>query len=239
MKRSRRGPNYLIVVVALASATVLLLADRYLGQQTHAETEHGQLANFADPCTDGGEADGAFGPSLSETGGTEPCPPEGEEAPWVPGSSLLAGPAGPAGPPGPPGPEGPPGRPGETPAPAVVRAAAAAAGEAGPAGPQGPPGPAGIDGISGYEVVSKRVVLEPQARAQRTVECPAGKVVLSGGVAAERPSRPAPRIMVMQSAPLLEPIPGAGWRATVENVADPGTSPPVTVIVSAICAFAR
>ena len=230
MKRSRPGPNYLIVVVALASATVLLLADRYLAHEDHAGTEHGQLANF-DPCTDGGEGDGAIGPSVSETGESVPCPEgevAGEEAPWVPGTSLLAGPAGPTGPegpPGPPGPEGPQGKPGETPSPAVVRAAAATAGAAGPPGPQGPSGPPGIDGVSGYEVVTTRVILEPSSRAQRFVECPAGKVVLSGGVAAERPLRPAPRIVVIQSAPLLEPIPGAGggprWRTSTRRTARP------------------
>jgi hypothetical protein len=243
MKRSRPGPNYLIVVVALASATVLLLADRYLGDH-HDGTEHGQLAGFDDPCTDGGEADGAIGPSLSETGEAVPCPPEGEEAPWVPGTSLLAGPgpagpAGPEGPPGPPGPAGPKGPPGATPDPAAVRAAAAVAGAPGPPGPQGPAGPAGIDGVSGYEVVTKKIMLEPASRAQRVVECPKGKVVLSGGVAAERPLRPAPRIVVIQSAPLLEPIPGAGWRATVQNVDEAEGGETIAVIVSAICALAR
>lgn len=244
-KRTRPGPNYLIVVVALLSATVLLLADRYLGEHPHEADGHdSELAGYTETCNDGGEADGALGPSLSETGHTEagqaePCP-EGEEAPWVPGTSLLAGPAGPAGPEGPVGPPGPEGRPGpagETPSPDVVRAAAA--GAPGAVGPQGPPGRAGIDGISGYEVVSTRVMLQPSTRAQRAVACPAGKVVLSGGVAAERPQNPAPRIMVIQSAPLLEPIPGAGWRATVENIDDPASGQPVAVIVSAICAIAR
>ncbi|MDQ3944858.1 MAG: hypothetical protein M3357_06875, partial [Actinomycetota bacterium] len=112
------------------------------------------------------------------------------------------------------------------------------AGPAGPQGPQGPPGPPGVDGISGYEVVSVRAMVDPQSRAHRAVECPAGKMVLSGGVAAERPARPTPRIVVIQSSPLLEPAPGRGWRATVENVADPGGES-VAVIVSAICAIAR
>ena len=249
-KRTRPGPNYLIVVVALLSATLLLLADRYLGEHPlHGEAgQDSQLAGYTNTCDDGGESDGALGPSLSETGHTEagqavPCP-EGEEAPWVPGTSLLAGPAGPPGPEGPtgpPGPEGPQGPAGQTPSPDLVRAAAVAGapGPDGPQGPQGPPGPAGIDGISGYEVVTTRVMLQPSTRAQRAVACPAGKVVLSGGVAAERPQQPAPRIMVIQSAPLLEPIPGAGWRATVENIDDPASGQPVAVIVSAICAIVR
>ncbi|MGH9035443.1 MAG: hypothetical protein ACRD0O_06735, partial [Acidimicrobiia bacterium] len=95
MKRTRPGPNYLIVVVALLSATVLLLADRYLGEHGHEDPDHSQLAGATQGCTDGGEADGAYGPSLSETGQPEDCP-EGDQAPWVPGTSLLAGPAGPA-----------------------------------------------------------------------------------------------------------------------------------------------
>jgi hypothetical protein len=82
-------------------------------------------------------------------------------------------------------------------------------------------------------------MLQPGTRAQRAVECPAGKVVLSGGVAAERPMNPAPRILVIQSAPLLEPIQGAGWRATVENIDEPGTGETIAVIVSAICVIAR
>lgn len=248
MKRTRPGPNYLIVVVALLSATVLLLGDRYLGDHSHGMPAHGELA-LSEHCADDGEGDGVQGPTLDETGhaGSEPCPEAGR-APWVPGTSLLAGPAGPPGPKGPPGPPGPAGPAGPEGAPgqvatAAVRAAAAAgpagpAGPQGPQGPQGPAGPPGIDGISGYEVVTVRALVDPQARAHRAVECPAGKVVLSGGVAAERPVRPAPRLVVVQSTPMLESTPGRGWRATVENVADPGGET-ITVIVSAICAVAR
>ncbi|MGH8992654.1 MAG: hypothetical protein ACRDZ7_14195 [Acidimicrobiia bacterium] len=239
MKRTRPGPNYLIVVVALASATLLLLADRYLGDHSHGLADQSQLAGYTDHCVeDGGEADGAFGPSLDESGHSEPCP----EAPWAPGTSLLtagpAGPPGPAGPAGPPGPEGragPAGPAGPTPSVATVRAAAAV--QPGPQGPPGPTGPAGPEGISGYEVVTAKLVLDPNTRGQRSVPCPEGKVALSGGVAAA-PGRPA-KIVVVQSTPLLGDPPGRGWRATVEHVADAADSGPVTVIVSAICAFAR
>ncbi|MGH8973637.1 MAG: hypothetical protein ACRD0C_10600, partial [Acidimicrobiia bacterium] len=129
----------------------------------------------------------------------------------------------------------PQGPPGETPSPAAVKAAAATV--SGPVGPVGPQGPAGIDGISGYQVVSMRVVLDPQSRAHRTVECPEGKLALSGGVAAEHPTRP-PRLVVIQSAPVLESEVGTGWRATVENLAESGVAP-TAVIVSVICAVAR
>ncbi|MGH9042878.1 MAG: hypothetical protein ACRDZ3_21910 [Acidimicrobiia bacterium] len=241
-KRTRPGPNYLIVVVALASATVLLLADRYLGDHAHEAEAASQLAGYSEHCTDGGEADSAYGPSVSETGEHDPCLPEGDGT-WMPGSSLLAGPAGPPGPEGPsgpPGPEGPQGAPGAASIATIRAAAAAAPGEPGPSGPPGPPGepgPPGIDAVSGYEVVMSRVMLPSQARAQRTVKCPEGKVALSGGVAAV-PRDPSPRILVVQSTPLLDPTPGAGWRATVENVGG-SHDEPVEVVVSAICAVVR
>lgn len=244
-KRTRPGPNYLIVVVALASATVLLLADRYLGDHAHdaAAEAASQLAGYSEHCTDGGEADGAYGPTVAEAGHPDdPCLSEGDGT-WMPGTSLLAGPAGPpgpegpSGPPGPEGPKGPEGPPADVATLATVRAAAAAPAPPGPPGPPGEPGPAGVDGISGYEVVTSRFTLQSKARGQRTVKCPEGKVALSGGVAAE-PRNPAPRIVVIQSTPLLDPTAGAGWRATVENVGGPSEEP-VEVVVTAICVFAR
>jgi hypothetical protein len=49
-------------------------------------------------------------------------------------------------------------------------------------GPAGPQGPAGTNGVSGYEVVSQNVSLPYNGGAVRTfhVDCPAGKVPLSG-----------------------------------------------------------
>jgi hypothetical protein len=238
-----------VVIVAVGLTSLAFLLPQSHGHQ--AAEDHSQLAGSASTvnCTDAGEADGTFGPSLQETGHPDlttsgPCP-EGDEAARLPGS-LLAGPAGPpgpegpAGPAGPGGPPGPQGPPGATPDRDTIRTAAAAVvGPQGPPGPAGPPGPSGLNGVSGYEVVSKRVVVDPQTRAHRVVACPAGKVALSGGVSAEEPTRP-PKMVLIQSAPLLEPTPGAGWRATVENLADPndGTGP-TAVILSVICAAAR
>jgi hypothetical protein len=234
------------VIVAVGLTSFIFLMGHGPTDDAHHEQEQSELAGSTVKCTDGGEGDGAYGPSLDETGhavpgNTVPCA-EKDGAARLPGS-LLAGPAGPpgpegpSGPPGPDGPAGPQGPAGETPPPAAVKAAAAAATVTGPEGPAGPQGPPGLDGISGYQVVSMRVVLDPQSRAQRTVACPEGKVALSGGVAAERPNRP-PELVVIQSAPVLENERGTGWRATVENLAEPGLEP-TALIVSVICAVAR
>ena len=246
----KRMLGVVIVAVALTSLA-FLLPHGHTNDAEHGQ-DHSQLAGSTTNCTDGGEADGAFGPSLTETGHpdpttTGPCPEE-DGAARLPGS-LLAGPAGPPGPEGPPGPPGPEGAagaqgpPGETPSSEAFRMAAAVVGPPGPPGPPGPlgpPGDAGQDGVSGYEVVSMKVALDPQTRAHRAVKCPAGKVALSGGVGAAEPTKGPPKLVVIQSAPLLEPTPGAGWRATVENLAAPneGTGP-TAVIVSVICAVAR
>lgn len=218
---------------------------RGMGRDAHESAVGSPVGSYSDPCPGvSGEGDEVYGPSVSETGlsAAEDCP-EGERVPWVPGTSLLAGPAGPPGPPGPAGPQGPKGPPGpqgppgEDPVAVPVRAAAGAEAEGLP-GPAGPPGPPGADGVSGYEVVSSRVVVDPRSRIQHAVACPEGKVVFSGGVMAERPARRSPQILVLQSAPLLEPTPGRGWGVTVENPAELGTTG-IAVIVTAICANAR
>lgn len=246
--KSRTRPSAGPAVFGLTLLAVGIVGGIGLGQGM-GHTDHEAAAGrpvgaYSDPCADvSGEGDEVYGPSVSETDLPDAfdCS-EGERAPWVPGTSLLAGPAGPPGPPGPSGPEGPAGPqgpPGEVRLADSVRAAAASgAGAQGPAGPAGPPGPPGVDGVSGYEVVSSRVVVDPRARIQHSVACPEDKVVFSGGVVAERPSRPAPQILVLQSAPLLDPTPGRGWGVTVENPAELGTAG-IAVIVTAICANAR
>lgn len=81
------------------------------------------------------------------------------------------GPQGPAGAQGPSGPAGPAGPKGDT----------GAQGPAGPQGLQGTPGPAGSSGITGYEHVFLSVPIPNGAFRSGTLECPAGKRVLSGG----------------------------------------------------------
>ena len=87
------------------------------------------------------------------------------------------GPTGPQGPAGPTGPSGPAGPAGAT----GAIGATGATGAQGPAGPQGAQGPAGSSGITGYEHVFLSVAIPNGAFRTGTLECPAGKRVLSGG----------------------------------------------------------
>jgi hypothetical protein len=58
----------------------------------------------------------------------------------------------------------------------------APSGAPGPTGEPGPTGPPGTDGVSGYEVVSQTATLgNTSNRSDWTVNCPDGKVPLSGG----------------------------------------------------------
>jgi hypothetical protein len=88
----------------------------------------------------------------------------------------VAGPIGPAGPKGDKGPDGPIGPVG----PIGPQGEQGLTGETGPQGPLGPVGPIGVPGISGYEIVSNAVG-DMSELIDVSVECPAGKSVLSGG----------------------------------------------------------
>ena len=83
-----------------------------------------------------------------------------------PGPQGAAGEAGPAGPAGEAGPVGPAGEDGP----------------AGPQGPTGPQGPPGSGGFSGYEVVSGSTAHDLVHEKGLTVNCPAGKLPIGGGV---------------------------------------------------------
>jgi hypothetical protein len=53
-------------------------------------------------------------------------------------------------------------------------------------GPQGPAGTSGTDGVSGYEVVAGTIeVPNNGSNHAGTISCPAGKVVLGGGVTSD------------------------------------------------------
>ena len=185
----------------------------------------------------------------------------------TPGPAGPPGPPGPAGPTGPPGPAGPPG-PSGAPGAVVVagdaarvalggpRAAATErigaagppgppgpAGSPGPPGPPGPPGASGAQAVSSYEIVTTRFTVAPRQSGSGLVRCPAGKVVLGGGVRFD-PDSGAPdapdRGVVVRSSPLPadDAAGGPGWAATVKH-AGQSTTGAITVIVSAICAVLR
>jgi hypothetical protein len=82
-------------------------------------------------------------------------------------------------------------------------------------------GPQGVPGLSGYTVVKgEAVVLAPKATKTITLDCPAGKVALGGGVSGAS--------MILESYPLLT---GAGWKVTVHN--PHGTAVTVTPYLTA------
>lgn len=86
-----------------------------------------------------------------------------------PGLPGLPGANGEQGPQGPPGPQGPQGERGER-------------GERGETGPQGPSGADGAGPAAGLEIVTKLSVRDSSTWRVLGVDCPAGKVAISGGV---------------------------------------------------------
>lgn len=117
---------------------------------------------------------------------------------------------GPAGLPGLPGAEGEPGPAGEAgpPGPQGVR------GERGERGEPGPQGPAGADGAgpaAGLEVVTNLSVRDSSTWRVLGVNCPAGKVAISGGVSLSTMTTGS--VALMASRPSLhrqDGLPG-GW----------------------------
>lgn len=109
------------------------------------------------------------------------------------GATGGAGPKGDKGDPGPTGPTGP----------------------TGPVGPQGPAGPASA-GISGREVVTKDETLGDANPHTWSVDCPAGKSVIGGGVKVISGfggiTNPSQSAIVRSSAPATN-----GWQATVTD----------------------
>ena len=267
-RKVRPGTNHIIVIVALASGVVLLLADRFFAPAFETGLNgNGVVSQRIEACQ---AADGML--HIIPSG--QMCAPGERQLFWFQASAASpleagapgpAGPAGPSGVPGPAGPAGPPGPPGPPGAMVIAggdpastrttlgspRAAASdrpgavgpsgSPGPAGPPGPPGPPGPTGAPGVSGYEIVTSRFVVAPKQVGSGLVRCPAGKVVLGGGVRAD-PDTPAPngpdRAVVVRSSPLPAPEGGAGgpgWEATVKHAGD-SASGAITVIVTAICA---
>lgn len=106
----------------------------------------------------------------------EPCRKPETRLSWnqqgpagLPGQNGAQGEPGPRGDPGPPGPrgeQGPAGPPGAR----------------GEPGEQGPPGPAGSRAVDGLEIVTKLSARDSSTWRMLGVNCPTGKVAISGGV---------------------------------------------------------
>ena len=139
-----------------------------------------------------------------------------------PASVGQVGPQGPKGDPGPTGLKGDPGLQG----PKGVAGPKGATGATGPTGPIGPAGPAGPPGISGWQAVTNTFPFGAGVGAEISVDCPAGKKALGGGVAGG-----IGILMVRQSAP-KGALGDRGWVAEVVNTYNQQTN----VTVWAICA---
>jgi hypothetical protein len=157
------------------------------------------------------------------------------------GPEGPAGPAGDTGPAGPAGATGPAGPTGET-------GPAGPTGETGPAGPTGATGPAGPSGaITGTQVLSDSGTASATganigagATLSKTVNCPAGTILLGGGAVAND-SRDEKRSAVFASQPAGPATEPTGWTGTAVATGDidaPTGSTGVrflTITVYAVC----
>jgi hypothetical protein len=100
------------------------------------------------------------------------------------------------------------------------------AGSAGPAGPAGAAGVAGPPGVSGYEIVESSLTVTSQFITSHTVNCPAGKRALGGGVRSNTLSFAGPYLV--NSNPTAG---GAGWTASFAREVQSSW----TYVVYAIC----
>ena len=119
-------------------------------------------------------------------------------SPGLPGLPGTDGEQGPQGQPGPPGPRGEPGERGER-------------GERGVPGPQGPAGADGAGPAAGLEVVTNLSPRDSSTWRVLGVNCPTGKVAISGGVSLSTMTTGS--VALMASGPSLhrqDGLPG-GW----------------------------
>ena len=187
---------------------------------------------------------GDVGPKGDEgpQGSAGPQGPEGPLGPNGPegakGETGPEGPQGDTGPQGSSGPQGPPGQTGQQ-GPQGQTGPQGPQGDAGPQGLQGPTGPsgaAGAPGVSGREVVQATTTTAANppngTSVVATVNCPAGKVPLGGGVSITPTSGAnATRITLRSSVPTA-----TGWQATALVTANFTTSTTASVTATAICA---
>jgi hypothetical protein len=125
---------------------------------------------------------------------------------WVGDPTGLVGPQGEQGPPGAQGPQGQSGP----------------QGPAGPAGPQGPIGPKGATGLqgppglSGYTRVSGTVTLTASGTVIKTMTCPGGRKVLSGGLDVNFSNLPVSTMLNVRMARSF-PATDNAWTVQVHN----------------------
>ena len=142
------------------------------------------------------------------------------------GDKGATGPQGPAGMQGIPGPQGLQGLPGIQ----GPKGDAGAKGDKGAQGIQGAVGPRGPAGVSGYEVVSTEFTLGAGLWVSTYAACPAGKVIIGGGVNVGKLPR---KLLLNYSGPYFNGN-SHGWSAAVSNTGNDNGR----FRVYAICAIA-
>lgn len=115
--------------------------------------------------------------------------------------------------------------------------ATGATGPQGPAGPQGTAGPQGPSGLAGVEAVSGDPVSLPTGAANNgSIECPAGKVAIGGGVAQTNAGGVAVLSTAGTNISLVRSSPSSPtrWTAGVENTGTTDRFFKVTVICATV-----
>jgi hypothetical protein len=107
-------------------------------------------------------------------------------------------------------------------------------GPTGPAGPAGPVGPQGGPGVSARETVTAQFTIPNNGQVGTyDVNCPSGKVPLSGGFTFSPSSQQVSNMDLVANAPTTQ-----GWRIVLVHQPDfPGVVT-FTLTVHAICAVA-
>ncbi len=156
---------------------------------------------------------------------------------WIPISLLIGcnsttGAQGPAGPEGQAGPEGLQGERGDAGAQGAI-GPKGEKGDTGATGPQGAVGPVGISGLEKVEAVSST---DKTDYKYKSVDCPAGKLIISGGALISSQSAPPPgRPALAENRPEMVGSELKRWTASARET-NPEDTDLWTLTVYALCA---
>lgn len=209
----RRVASRLPVLLSGIALAVALLGSTPVGNAVASAVpspvKHAKRADFA---TNAGAVNGIKASKQPLPGRVIALGKDGK----FPASVAPAGPQGPKGDQGERGPLGPAGPKG-------------VAGSQGPAGPEGPAGPRGASGVSGWSYHTVGVTISAGKFRVWTVNCPAGKKALGGGVATDGSAFDA---RIHQSAPAGAAA--TGWTVTVSNTGTTSLSEYAWVICASV-----
>lgn len=150
-------------------------------------------------------------------------------------NSPATGTPGPQGPAGAEGPEGPEGLQGER-GDVGPQGLAGPKGDKGDKGDVGATGPVGPPGVSGLEMVQATSADDNTDYKLKSVDCPAGKLIMSGGALISTQSTPPPNLpALVQNTPEMSGGQLKRWTAAARET-NPENTDTWTLIVYALCA---